>query len=248
MKNDMNILKSKFKEIAKKGWIKSDKIDCATFGITFEKLIGIPTNGFEIPDFGSIEIKTKCKSKYKYISLFNCVPTGPYYHEVERIRDLFGYPDPKLKEYKIFNGDIFCNKIRKIGNQFYFKLNIYRSKKKITLRVYDKQKNIIEESAYWDFDILKEKFIRKLTYLALVSVDKKTINGLTLFKYNTLNFYKSKDFSTFINLLENGFIKVTFKLGIFRNGKRFGKIHDRGVSFSIEEQNVNKLFDYIEQY
>lgn len=245
MIEDINILKAKFKEIRKMGWIKCDKNNFGTIGITFEKLIGVETNQFEIPDFYSIEIKTKSKSKYKQISLFNCVPTGPFYHEIERIKNSFGYPDSKLKRFKVFSGEVFCNKKAKIGRKYYFKLNVYENKKKITLSVYNIQNRKIEEQTYWDFDILEEKLNRKLTYLALISVDKKIINNTVLFKYNSINFYKSKGFNTFIELIKAGVIKINFKVGIFRDEKRLGKIHDRGTSFSIDEQNINKLFDYI---
>lgn len=245
MKEDIEMLKSKFDKIQKKGWIESAGTGCGAIGITFEKLVGVATNEFEIPDFGSIEIKTKSKSKFNYISLFNCVPTGPYYHEVERIKDSFGYPDLKLRNFKVLNGEVFCNKLSKIGNQFYFKLNVYRTEKKITLSVYDKKKNKIEENTYWDFDVLEEKVNRKLKCLALISTRKKSANGKKIFKYEKLNFYKLKGFDTFIDLIEEGSIKVVFKLGVFRDKKRLGKIHDRGTAFSIEEKNINKLFDCV---
>lgn len=246
MEEEIKLLKLKFNKIKKMGWIESERTDYGAIGVTFEKLIGVTTNDFEIPDFGSIEIKTKSKSKFDYVNLFNCVPTGPYYHEVDRIKDLFGYPDSKLNKFKVLNGEVFCNKLTKIGNKFYFKLNIYKNKKRITLSIFDRQNHKIEENTYWDFDVLEEKLNRKLTYLALINADKKIVNGKNFFKYNTLSLYRLKGFDTFINLMENDFIKITFKLGVFRDKKRLGKIHDRGTAFSIKEQNINKLFDFIE--
>ena len=245
MKNDIVFLKTKFNEIKKMGWIKSEKSGSGAIGIMFENLLGLNENEFEIPDFGSIEIKTKSKSKYTHINLFNCAPTGPHYHEVENIKDSFGYPDSEFKNFKVFNGDVFCNKLTKIGNTFYFKLNVYREKNKITLNVYDKKKNKIEESTYWDFDILEEKLNRKLTYLAFIDADKKFIHNQIYFKYNSINFYRLKNFYTFIYLLEHGVIKIEFKLGIFKDKKRLGKIHDRGTSFSIDKKDIDKLFYHI---
>lgn len=246
MKEDIRLLKSQFSKIKEIGWLELDRTNYGNIGITFEKLVGLTRNELEIPDFGSIEIKTKSTSKYDYITLFSCVPTGPHYHEVERIKDLFGYPDSKLKNSKVLNGEIFCNKLSKIGKDFYFKLNVYKEEQKITLSVYDKMKNKIEEKVYWDFDILEEKLNRKLTYLALVNVDKKVINKKTFFRYNMLNLYKIKGFNVFIYLIESGFIKVNFKLGVFRDKKRLGKIHDRGTAFLIEKKYITKLFDFME--
>ena len=141
MKDDIKILKEKFLKIKEKGWIESNKKGFGSIGTMFENLIGLSNNELEIPDFGEIEIKTKSKSKYTYVNLFNCVPTGPHYHEVERIKNSFGYPDSNFKMYKVFNGDIYCNKLTKIGLNFYFKLNVYKIEKKITLSVYDCNKN-----------------------------------------------------------------------------------------------------------
>ena len=184
MEDDIKLLKEKFNKIKEMGWLNSNRTDYGVIGVTFEKLVGVTTNELEIPDFSSIEIKTKSKSKFDYISLFNCVPTGPNFHEVERIKETFGYPDSKLKIFKVLGGDVFSNKLSKIGNNFYFKLNVHKFQKKITLSVYDMQCNKIEESTYWDFDILEEKLTRKLKYLAIIGTDKIKREGKSYFKYN----------------------------------------------------------------
>lgn len=245
---DTNIqqLKVKFEEVMKIGWLEADTKNSGIFGITFEKLIGLTPNEFQIPDFDGIEIKTKSNSKFNYISLFNCTPTGPHYHEVEIIKDAFGYPDSTLKNFKVFNGDVFANKLNRIGNKFYFKLNVYDNKARITLSVYNNKKNKIEESTYWDFDILEEKVNRKLNYLALINVEKRKANNKIRFKYKKIRFYKLKNFKTFVDLIKSGVIKVCFNLSIYRDQNRLGKIHDRGTSFAIEEKNINMLFDLIE--
>ena len=63
-----------------------------------------------------------------------------------------------------------------------------------------------------------------------------------------MKIYKLKDFETFINLIEKGIIRISLKIGVFRTGKRVGKIHDHGTSFCIEENNLDKLYDLIETY
>lgn len=245
MENDAKTLKENFEKIRQMGWIKYDGTNYGMIGITFEKLLGLSTNEFEIPDFGEIEIKTKSKSKFDYVSLFNCVPTGPHFHEIERIKNLYGYPDKQLKEFKVFNGDVVCNKLGKIGIHFYFILNMHRDERKIKLCVFDKNLNKIEETTFWDFDILEEKLNRKLKYLALVKSEKRINNGSLFFRYNSIIFYKLKSFDVFTTLLEQGIIKITFKISVFKSGKRLGQIHDRGTAFSISEQNIEKLFDLI---
>lgn len=247
-RNDIIELREKFGKIRARGWIEADADSFENAGIMFEKLIGVQTNALEIPDFGGIEIKTKSKSPFDYVSLFNCSPTGPHYHEIEYIRDSFGYPDSEFKFFKVFYGDVFCSRLSRIGQNRYFRLKIDEQKKKIILSVCDAQFHKIAETTYWDFDILEEKLNRKLPYLALINVEKRHIDGRLFFKYSSLYLYKLKDFDAFIKLMEAGLIKVSFKIGVFKSEKRFGKIYDRGTAFAIKEKYIDKLFDCLDRF
>ncbi|MBE6140973.1 MAG: MvaI/BcnI restriction endonuclease family protein [Firmicutes bacterium] len=248
MRKEINELKNKFYGIKSKGWIKSEKNGPSGVGCTFERLIGIPNNDLELPDFHQIEIKTKTKYSESYISLFNCTPTGPHYHEVERLKDIYGYPDSKLKNFNVLNTRFCSKKKNKAGAKFLFELKVDKTAEKLYLLIFDKQYNLIENEVYWDFDILKEKLYRKLKYLAYVKAIKKRIDDKKHFKYYEMKIYKIKDFETFINLLDIGCINISIKIGIYRDDKRKGKIHDHGTSFCIQEDDLNKLYDLIEIY
>lgn len=239
-------LKKLFYEIKDKGWIKSETIGPGSIGRTFENLIGIPSNEFEIPDFDQIEIKTKTEYSDSYTTLFSCTPTGPHYHEVERLKNLYGYPDSKLKMYNVLNTSVYSKYKSKVGVNFFFELKVDKEKEKLYLLIYDKHKNLIENEVYWDFDILEEKLYRKLKYLAFVKAKKKMYGGKKYFKYYNMKFYKLKDFNTFINLLDAGIIRISIKVGIFRDTQRIGKTHDHGTSFCIQEKDLNKLYELIE--
>lgn len=248
MINKIDELKKLFYEVKNKGWVEGCSTNYGSIGNTFEKLIGIPNNEFEIPDFGQIEIKTKTKYSDSYTTLFNCTPTGPHYHEVERLKDIYGYPDSKLKMYNVLNVSVYSKYKSKVGLNFLFELKVDKTKEKIYLLVYDKQKRIIENEVYWDFDILKEKLYRKLKYLAYIKALKKKTNNKKYFKYYKMKIYKLKSFESFINLLDDGIIRVTIKIGIFRNFKKLGKIHDHGTSFCIQENDLDKLYNLIDVF
>lgn len=239
-------LKDKFSMIKEKGWIKSKRKDFGGIGITFENLIGVNSNDLEIPDYNGIEIKTKRSYSKSYINLFNCVPTGPHYHEVERIKDKYGYPDSILKNYKVLNASVWATEKNKVGLFYYFKLKINRECQKIFLEVYNKNGKLIENFVYWDFDILEEKLLRKLKNLAFIKALVKHKNGNEYFKYYDMKIYKLKDFNCFIDLIEQGVIRINFKLSIFRKGNKIGKIHDHGTSFNIKECDLIKLYNLIQ--
>lgn len=246
MNKEILELKNKVKRIKEKGWIKSVRNDTGGVGVTFEQLLGLKENELEIPDYGNIEIKTKRAYSDSYTNLFNCTPTGPHYHEVARLKEKFGYPDKILKKYKVLNTSVYATQKTNVGLDFYFKLQIDNRQQKIFLLVFDKYYNIIEKKVFWDFDILKEKLLRKLKYLAFIKALVKRINKEEYFKYYNIKIYKLKDFETFIDLIEIGVIRINFKIGIFRSGNKIGQIHDHGTSFNIKESDLNKLYDLIE--
>ena len=243
--NNIENLKRNFEKIKKEGWIKSIRKDFGGIGATFEKLLNIEENSLEIPDYGNIEIKTKRAYSRSYTNLFNCTPTGPHYHEVERLKDTFGYPDKVLKEYKILNTSVYATETTKVGLNYYFRLKIDKRKEKIYLLIFDNKGILIEDIVYWDFDTLKEKLFRKLKILALVEALVKRRNKEEYFKYYDMKIYKLKDFDTFVSLLETGIIRINFKLSIFKIGNKFGQIHDHGTSFNIKAQDLNKLYDLV---
>lgn len=246
--NEIEKLRKKFYQIKRQGWIESVRNDFSGIGMTFESLMGIPNNEFEIPDFGSIELKTKTSNDSHHITLFNCTPTGPHFHEVERLKNLYGYPDSVLKKYRVLNTDVYCNKFSKTLSNFLLKININKYKKEIILTIYDKNEKILESEVYWSFDILEEKLYRKLSYLALIKADKKVINKKKYYKYYEMKIYALKDFNTFLKLMEKGIIRICFKIGIFRSGSKMGHIHDRGTSFGIKEENLKYLYDLVDLY
>lgn len=236
-------LKKKFAEIKNMNWVESVRKGSTGSGRTFEKLLGIEENNLEIPDYNDIEIKVKRSHSNSFTTLFNCTPEGPHYCEIERIKEKYGYPDKVLKEAKILHNSVYCNQKVKINDSYYFQLHVSEIEEKLYLKVIDRFGNVIEDTMYWTFDLLKEKLYRKLKNMAFVSAMRKIENGKEYFKYYKLEIYKLKSFDTFINLLKAGIIRVTFKIGVFRSGDKKGKIHDHGTGFDIEEKNLYKLYD-----
>lgn len=235
-------LVNKFISIKKEGWIKSIKKGSNGVGMTFEALLGIPQNNFEIPDYNGIEIKTKRSYSKSYTTLFNCKPEGPHCNEIERLKNKYGYPDKILKQYKVINNSIYTNQLTKITNNYYFKLYVNKQEEKIYLYVYNKNNMILEKHVYWTFDTLKEKLYRKVNIIAFIDAKQKFIDNNEYFKYYKLTLYVLKNFETFINLIEQGIIRITFKIGVFRDGNRIGQTHNHGTGFDINKNDIKKLY------
>lgn len=230
--------------IIENGWIPSMYNGTGGLGVTFERLLNIETNTFEIPDYNNIEIKTKLYNKIGYISLFNATPDS-YLSEIKRIRDTYGYPDSKNKEFKVFNISCYSNKNIYIGRGLYVRLKVDRIKKKVFLLITNKNNDIFDSDCNWSFELLEEKIYRKLKYLFLVYGEKKERKNLIFYKYLSYHCYNLKSFEEFLTCLENGDIRISFKIGVVRNGDKKGNIKDHGTSFDIEVAKLNKLYDEI---
>lgn len=244
MEVDFKLLKNEFIRIKNYGWVKSSRNGNDGVGRTFEDLIGKVEENFEFPDFCGIEIKTKRAYSNSYTTLFCATPEGNNFYEIKRLRDTYGYPDKILKNSKVLLNSVYCNEFCKVGLFYYFKLRIDYKRKIIILCIYDYNKNLLEDNLYWSFDIIKEKLERKLNYLAFISAHRKFVDGIEYFKYYKIDFYKLRNFDRFLFLLEKKKIRVTFKISVFKSGKKIGDIHDHGTSFDIKEEDLLLLFKY----
>lgn len=244
MEQTIEELQQKFLEIKQKGWIKNVRKGSTGIGITFEHLLNIPENNFEIPDYNGIEIKTKRTYSKSYTTLFNAKPDGPHCCEVERLKENYGYPHTKHKEYKVLNNSVFATEKTRIGVKYYFQLYIDRKQNKVLLLIFDIHGNLIENEIFWYFDTLKDKLYKKLKMIALVASDAKIIGSEEYFRYHHLTLYKLKSFDEFLNLLEKGIIRITFKISVFLSGKRKGETHDHGTGFDIQEKDLQMLYEF----
>lgn len=241
---DFDDLEKNILEIQKKGWIKSTANGQGAVGITFENLLGKEKENFEIPDYNGIEIKTKLNNSQPYIALFNATPDS-YLFEIKRLYETHGYFDIENPDKKIFRVQLYGNKLISINNNLKAKIIVDRKKQLVILNIYNKNNELIDNNSSWSFEILNEKLMRKLKYLAIIKAYKKVDNEIKYFKYTDYNFYKLKSFENFIDEIENGNIMINFKVGIYKTGKKQGEIHDHGTGFNIKKENITKIFALI---
>lgn len=239
-----NILKEKFKEINNKGYIKSVNNYKNGGGLTLESELESTGGDFNIPDFYDIEIKSAYKFRFQDLELFNSAPDGKHFPAAPWLSEQFGYPDKDYKNIKVFKGNVFGNKFNYIGLRFEYKLHIDRLNQKIVLNIY-KNRTLINNDIYWDFDSLKEKLERKDRKIALFIFNKKKIGPTYYYKYEQLMMYELKNFDTFLDLIENGIVFVTFKTGVHKSGKYVGTFSDHGTAFRIEIKNIRLLFNEV---
>lgn len=243
---DVIVLKQEFERIKKMGYVKSTRSGFTGIGKTFEDLIGKEEDTLEAPDFRGIEIKTKRGYSKGYTTLFCATPQGKGEFETKRISNAYGYPDKILKDKEVLANSVQANYPTLVAGHFAFKLQIDYEKEKIYLVIKDRNGKLLEKDVYWDFSTIQEKLERKMKVLAFIKAWPNRIDGVDYYKYYDIKFYQLKGFEEFLKLIEQGVIRITFKIGVFRQGERMGEVHDRGTGFEIEEINLTKLFNPIE--
>ena len=243
MNSDILALKEKLDKIKNLGWIECKNKNKSVTGKTLENLLEINPDNFEIPDYNTIEIKSKVSKRENYIDLF-CATPDSYVLETKRLYDKYGYIDSN--NYKILNFVLYGEFLKPINNEYSAKLRIDYKNKKVIMEIYNKDNELIDNLSSWSFELLEEKLCRKLNYVCLVEGDKKFSHNVLYVRYDKYKFYKLKKFSNFIRLLKRGQIRISFTLGIYKSGSKSGKMHDHGTQFSIRKENMKLLFDEIE--
>lgn len=243
MNSDILALKEKLDKIKNLGWIECKNKNKSVTGKTLENLLEINPDNFEIPDYNTIEIKSKVSKRENYIDLF-CATPDSYVLETKRLYDKYGYLDSN--NYKILNFVLYGEFLKPINNEYSAKLRIDYKNKKVIMEVYNKDNELIDNLSSWSFELLEEKLCRKLNYVCLVEGDKKFSHNVLYVRYDKYKFYKLKKFSNFIRLLKRGQIRISFTLGVYKSGSKSGKMHDHGTQFSIRKENIKLLFDEIE--
>ena len=239
-------LKNEFIRIKNMGYVKSNREGTTGIGKTFEDLLGKKEDSLTIPYYYGIEIKTKRGYSKSYTTLFCLTLKGEEKYQINRLKDIYGYPDKVIKNSKVLNNSVYANKATLIANRYLFKLDIDYNEEKIYLSILDKNLMFLEKKAYFEFSDIKKRLEEKLMFVAYVKGWPKKINDITYYKYTNMDLYKLKSFDKFLELLNEGVIRVNFKIGVYKSGENKGKIYDRGTSFDIQEKDLIKLFDKID--
>ena len=235
----------KVETIKDQGWLLNVGKGSNSVGRTFEAALGIEENELEVPDYeGIVEIKAKSirnDDLYKHINLFSAVPDN-YLFEIKRILNTYGYPNNKDKNLKSFYFSFYANKSI-FSRKYIFKLKVDRNQQKVILNIYDKNTwSLIDSDISWSFKLLREKLYRKLKYLLYAKAERKFEHNQLFFHYIDIKLFVLKDFNSFLTAIENGYIRVTFKIGSYMWGPKYGNINDHGTSFDINEDYLEEVF------
>ncbi len=196
-------------------------------------------------EYKTIALKVKTNWTSNYLTIFNATPEGKESNQIKRLRDKYGEPESFDSRRKVFNNSIQANYSKFINGKL-FKLSVNYSKSKIFLEIFNKDYVLVDCKSYWNFKTLEASYNKRAKYLFLVRAWEKKENKTRMYKYYDYSLYKLVDFKEFLNLIEEGVVRVTFRVNIFKKGPKEGKICDKGTSFEIQELDLNKLYKKVE--
>lgn len=240
MKEDVEILKSKFEIIKSLGLVKAMRKGPTGVGYTFECLIGKVEDQECKPDFKSIEIKCLLGYSKSVITLFSAAPLRNGKTSIKYIYDNYSYYRYGNKnDLKIFERKVFSKYALELYN-WSFKLSVNYYEQVIKLSAFNNG-DFIETVCSWDFTTIERKLKKKLTNLAVVEAYPYRKQNIIYFKYVKINFYKLKGFFEFLKLIENDKIFVNFYVKEKDSSNSLG-FEDHGVKFRIKREHLEDLF------
>lgn len=235
--------KRRFKIIKNKGFIQSSRTSNTGIGKTFEDLLEKKEDNLSEADFGDIEIKTQRERSNSYVTLFTKSPTYPRAANTH-LRLNYGTEDSGYG-LKILHTSIFGNKYNTFADKYGFKFIVDREKRIMFISIKELSSGlIIDESAYYSFDLLEQAISKKLKKVAYVTAESREGANGEEFYYKSVELLYRPNFDKFICLIEDGTIMIDIRIGVFHNKEKrtYGKTHDHGTGFRIKESDFDKLF------
>ena len=222
-----------------RNWILNEENGYGANGLKLESLLKKKKDRYILPDYNSIEIKAKSNNKYG-IHLFSCAfDNKPC--EIERFLSIVGEEKKNINIQKSFQKMINTKKGRLINNK-YIKIYPDDKNKKVRLIIFIGSPRRYLTEMSWSYNELKSRLETKLEYFVLVHTSNKKINDNWYVKYDNWEFYKLKSFNDFINCIKEGYINIHFKIKKYNN-----RIYDKGTSFEIPVNFLDKLFNKIKR-
>ncbi|MFW9889472.1 MAG: MvaI/BcnI family restriction endonuclease [Candidatus Thorarchaeota archaeon] len=238
--------------LSKKGFVESHRSGDTGVGKTLEDLLGIEENNISGPDFGYgpnlYELKSTRRKSKTMITLFTKAPSPK--GAIKQLVVNFGYPAHKstsnTKQLKLVDDDEEDTAIHSRSKELHVTLDAIKPNsvglqlKFVGDRLYFKNSKGVQ--AYYDRDVLKESFEKKYCRLIYVIADSKKMDGKEFFWYNEAYKLDGFGFSTFAQLIRDGFMKVDIRVGHYPDGRR----HDHGTGFRILPVYLPRCFEVIE--
>ena len=224
-----NELIQRLKAIKKMGYIKTHRAGNTGIGKTLEDLLGIEENNIPGPNATMIELKSARKNAKNMLTLFTKSPLPPKANSV--LLERFGYESARGNKRKELHTTVNAREFNTLKGKPGFKIDI--QKDRINLITIEG-----EVVGYWDKEILKNSFERKLPKLLYVKAETRGRGSDEEFWFNEAWLLSGFNFDNFVHLLREGIILVDIRIGQYPDGRP----HDHGTGFRVLPDKLDLCF------
>ena len=229
-------LLNKLKQIANKGFIKSEVNSDTGIGRTIESLLGIEMNSSKAPDYKGIELKSFRDARSNRKGLFGKTPNwdlSKFKSRVE-ILDTFGYWESGI--FRLYNT------MRGTG----------RNAQGLILRIEDENDWLVENSdkpeigdfLVWELETLRKSLLKKHKETFWIKAESKIEDNNEYFHFKEVEHTKNPMVDKFEILIETGAITLDYPIKRMPNGK----VVDKGCNFKLKANCLDLLFPQSEIY
>ena len=218
MQEELEKLEQELKRIKNLGYIKGVKNGKGGELATFFKNLNDSSLCCKI------DLKLKRDFTNNYITIFSVNPEYKGKSDVVRLKDKYGYFENNGKRRRVLKASVQANYSTLVSNRFLFKLKVDYEQEKVFLAIYDRNFQLLECKVGWAFSLLREIYAKKCKYLVLIKSWEQTIKKVKHYKYYDYYVWHLKSFEEFLKLIEDGTIRVTFKIDVYRKGPKEGEI------------------------
>ena len=243
----ISIFRNDFLRIKQIGFVKSNRPHNTGVGKTFEDLIGVKENNFQLVDYMDfLELKSQRDYTGSMLTLFTKSPDVPASANTF-LRETFGVPDEDRPKMKVLHTTISGAKFNTLKNRFGFKLEVNDAEQRIYIQVKKIEDNsIVSDKIYYNFKTLRQIIEQKCQNIAYINAESRIQDGHEHFKYQSAVLLTGLTFEKFIEAVKQGLILYDIRIGVYKTGKSLGKTHDHGSGFRIKKADIEKVFKITE--
>ena len=244
MKTDREKIIEGFYQVKNLGFVKSNRKNNTGIGKTFEDYIGVVENNEDRPDLHGFEIKSHRGASGSYITLFTKSPNFPKGANTF-LRDTFGTPYDENPNLKKLHTSMFASQFNTYVGKLSFRLINDRETQTIRIGVYNHNtQELLDKSVGYTYECLSAILHKKLKHLFYVSAQsRKDADDNEEFYFDKAEIYTEPSFEMFLDMIDKGYIMYDIRIGSYGSGRNYGKPHDHGSGFRIQERNLHLLYD-----
>jgi hypothetical protein len=211
-----------------RGWIRSLRRGPTGIGKTAESGLGLGESNVPMPDFGSVELKSKRSRSTSPITLFtlNRIAWNP---SSAVALQKYGYYDSKRNRTALYC--VVTGNYNKQG----LKLEIEDSD---DIKIIDLEHNVVGS---WNGVSVRDKVFEKIQAILLIHAESKTEEGTEYFWFKDAKILAGLDYRKFFDALKAGEAFIDIRMHLKSNGV----VRNHGTGWRIKEEALLRLYSNV---